>query len=198
MKRLLHFFTILILLTAFSLPLIGDPGMAKLNIFVSAMDDPCKLSSRTWYITIFDCDGNVFEWCGKRFILIPAKCGHVEVSVPPGCYYIKAVWNFWYYEQGSYYRVNHWTDAAIVQACCEKTTCVRLFNPSVHRCGKIYVRALRDLVRQKAMKFEVANQAEKAINATLKQIPVPLKKFELGIEEEIEKLLKEKVRKEEK
>lgn len=27
-------------------------GMAKLNVFVSGMDDPCGVDSRTWYVTI--------------------------------------------------------------------------------------------------------------------------------------------------
>ena len=60
------------------------------------------------------------------------------------------------------------------------------------------MRALRDLARQEAIKIDVANQAEKAINETLNQIPVPIKKFEIGIEEEIEELLKAKAVKEEK
>lgn len=88
-------------------------GMAKLNIFVSGIDDPCGLDDRTWYVTIYDCDGNVLEWCGKRYVVLRAECGHLEVEVPPGCYYIKAVWNFTVVKPGFIYRVNHFTDAAI-------------------------------------------------------------------------------------
>ena len=166
-------------------------GMAKLNIFVSGMDDPCGFDNRTWYVTIYDCDGNVLEWCGRRYVVMRAPCGHLEVEVPPGCYYIKAVWSFVIVLPGLVYRVNHFTDAAIVGACCEQTTCVKLFNPSAHRCGYIYVRALRDLVRQKGIKPELARQAEDAINATLQEMPRPIKLFELGHEEEIERLVKE-------
>lgn len=167
-------------------------GMSKLNVWVSGTDDPCSISDRTWYITIFDCDGNVLQWCGKKYVVMPALCGHLEVEVPPGCYYIKAVWSFWL-ELGPriIYRVNHFTDAAIVQACCEQNVCVKLFNPSIHRCGTIVVRALKDLVRQKAIKPEQANQVEKAMNEALAGIEKPKKAFELAIsDEEIERLVK--------
>ena len=166
-------------------------GLAKLNVLVSGIDDPCGVDSRTWYITIYDCDGNVLEWYNKRYVVLKAPCGHLEVEVPPGCYYIKAVWGFVVVTPGLVYRVNHFTDAAIVTVCCEQTACVKLFNPSAHRCGYIYVRALRDLVRQKAIKPELAKAAEDAINATLEQQPQPIKEFELGHEDEIIKLITE-------
>ena len=171
-------------------------GLAKLNVFVSGMDDPCTVSNRTWYVTIYTCDGNVLEWCGKRYVVLPARCGHLEVEVPPGCYYIKAVWGFTMVKPEHVYRVNHFTDAAIVMACCDATTCVKLFNPSAHRCGYIYVRALRDLVNQKGIDPGVAQRAEEAIQDTLEQIPRPFKRFELGHEQEIVELLKHRKEKE--
>lgn len=160
-------------------------GLAKLNIWVSDTDDPCKVSNRTWYITIFDCDGNVLQWCDKKYVVMPAKCGYLEVEVPPGCYYIKAVWSFWLSPgAGIIYRVNHFTDAAIVQACCDQTACVKLFNPSIHRCGNIVVRALNDLVRQKAIKADQVKQVETALAAALEKIEKPAKLFELAISDE--------------
>ena len=166
-------------------------GMAKLNVLVSGMDDPCGLSDRTWWVTIYDCDGNVLDWCGKRYVVMRAECGHLEVEVPPGCYYLKAVWSFTIVTPNLVYRVNHFTDAAIVTACCEQTTCVKLFNPSAHRCGYIYIRAIRDLLKQKALRPQTARQAEQAIDAVLAELPRPLKEFELGHEEEIVKLISE-------
>jgi len=163
-------------------------GMAKLNVWVSGLDEPCKVDNRTWYVTIYDCDGNVLEWCGKKYVVLPAKCGHLEVEVPPGCYYIKAVWGFRLV--GGIYYVNHFTDAAIVQARCNETTCVKLFNPSVHRCGIIYLHAIRDLVKQKAIPVEVAKKAEAAIEEVLKNVPKPAKAFELGHIDELERLVK--------
>jgi len=166
-------------------------GMAKLSVFVSGTDDPCGLDSRTWYVTIYDCDGNVLQWCGKKYVVLRAECGHLEVEVPPGCYYIKAVWGFTVVTPGLVYRANHFTDAAIVNARCEQTTCVKLFNPSAHRCGYIYVRALRDLVAQKAIKPELARHVEEAIGTVNEQLGRPTKLFEQGHEEEIERLVKE-------
>lgn len=163
-------------------------GMAKINVWVSDLDDPCSVSSRTWYVTIYDCDGNVLEWCGRRYVVMPARCGHLEVEVPPGCYYIKAVWGFTPVSPVRFW-VNHFTDAAIVQARCDESVCVTLFTPSAHRCGYIYLRAIRDLAKQKAIEPAAAKEAEAAINAVLKRLPAPAKKFEIEQDEEIEKLV---------
>ena len=188
-KKQLILFVLLISFLSLQLLSTCTQGVGKLSIYVSAMDDPCKVdNTRTWYVTIYNCDGTVLEWCGKRYVVIPTKCGYLEVKVPPGCYYLKAVWGFHLIGHGVYW-VNHYTDAAIVQACCGKTTCVRLFNPSAHRCGIIYALAINDMIRMKAIKPQTGERAIKAINDTLKQIPIPIKKFELGHEEEIIKLL---------
>jgi hypothetical protein len=171
-------------------------GMAKLNVWISAMDDPCGVDNRTWYVTIYDCDGNVLEWCGRKYVVLPAKCGHLEIEVPPGCYYLKAVWGFRLL--GGIYYVNHFTDAVIVQAICDQTVCVKLFNPSIHRCGIIVLRAVRDLVQQKAIRPELAKQYEAALNAVLANVPRPMKGFELDHLDEIEKLAREEESKEQK
>jgi hypothetical protein len=164
-------------------------GMARLNVWISAMDDPCGVDNRTWYVTIFDCNGNVLEWCGRKYVVLPAKCGHLQVDVPPGCYYVKAVWNFSLL--GGIYYVNHFTDAAIVQAVCEQTACVKLFNPSLHRCGTIILRAIKDMVQQKAVKAEAAKQFETALKAVLADVPKPAKGFELNYLDVIEKGVRE-------
>lgn len=166
-------------------------GMAKLNIFVSELDDPCGISDRTWYITIYDCDGKVLEWCGERYAVMRAPCGHLEVKVPPGCYYIKGVWSYWRVPGG--YRANHFTDAAIVQACCEQTTCVKLFNPSVHRCGLILLMALEDLILQKVIKRAQFKSVAGPLRRLLKAIgKVPRRKFELGHTGDFDRLTEEK------
>lgn len=164
-------------------------GMAKLNIWVSDTDDPCAMSNRTWYVTIYNCDGQALEWCGKKYVVLPAPCGHLEVEVPPGCYRVNAVWSFSF--AGGIYYVNHFTDSAVVQACCDQTTCVTLFNPSTHRCGTIFLRAVRDLVAQRAIRPALARQVETAVNALLEQLPRPVKGFELDHLDEIERLVRE-------
>ncbi|MBL7731095.1 MAG: hypothetical protein JNM88_07955 [Chitinophagaceae bacterium] len=164
-------------------------GMTKLNIYVSAMDNPCGIDQRTWYVTIYDCDGNVLQYCGRKYVVMPARCGHLEVEVPPGIYYIKAVWSFRLL--GGIYYVNHFTDAAIVQACCGDHVCVKLFNPSIHRCGTILVRAMYDVALQKGIKPQEAKAVEQAVNAALEKVPKPEKQFELAHLDEIEKLVRE-------
>jgi hypothetical protein len=164
-------------------------GMAKINVWVSDLDDLCSVSSRTWYVTIYDCDGNVLQWCNKRYAVLPARCGHLEVEVPPGCYYIKAVWGFHLVKPAVYW-ANHFTDAAIVQARCDESVCVKLFTPSAHRCGYIYVRVIEDLLKNKAIEPAAAKEAEAAINAVLRHAPQPEKKFEMGHEEEIRELIR--------
>lgn len=164
-------------------------GMAKLNIWVSAIDDPCSIDNRTWYVTIYNCDGKVLEWCGRRFVVMPARCGHLEVEVPPGCYRINAVWSF--AVAGGVIYVNHFTDSAVVRACCDHHQCVTLFNPSIHRCGTIFLRAVRDLVLQKGINQEIAQPVEQAVNRLLAATPRPFRGFELDILDEIEKLVRE-------
>jgi hypothetical protein len=163
-------------------------GMAKLNVWVSGLDEPCTVDSRTWYVTIYGCDGKVLQWCGRTYGVIPARCGHLEVEVPPGTYYLKAVWSYWVEAGGLVYHGNHFTDAAIVQACCEHTTCVKLFTPQVHRCGIIFIRAIQDLVHQKAVDPALARTAMDAVQKLLEQVPRPIKGFELDHIDELDKL----------
>jgi len=170
-------------------------GMATLNIWISGIDDPCTISDRTWYVTIYECNGNVLQWCGKKYVCLPAKCGHLEVDVPPGCYYIKAVWGYTVVKPGEIYRANHFTDPAIVHAGCDVTTCVKIFAPKEHRCGLIFVLAIKDLVKQKVIKPQLANQAIRAINDILEQLPRPINEFELGHLDEIERLVQKHQRK---
>ncbi len=168
-------------------------GLATLNIWVSATDNPCSVDTKTWYVTIYDCDGHVLEWCGRKFVVMRARCGHLEVQVPPGCYRINAVWSFTF--AGGVFYVNHFTDSAVVQACCDHHVCVTLFNPSTHRCGVIFLRAVKDLLEQKAIKADVAQQVETAINNLLQFLPRPTKGFELDHLDEIERLVREQERK---
>jgi hypothetical protein len=164
-------------------------GMAKLNIWVSGTDDPCSIDNRTWYVTIYNCDGKVLQWCNRQYVVMPAKCGHLEVEVPPGCYLIRAVWSF--KAVGGVFYVNHFTDAAIVCACCDEKACVTLFNPSLHRCGTIVVRAIRDVVQQKGIKDATARNAEAALNALLAEVPKPAKGFELDHLDELERMVRQ-------
>jgi hypothetical protein len=163
-------------------------GLARVNVWVSGLDNPCKIDDRTWYVTFYHCDGSVLEWCGRRYVVLPARCGHLEVEVPPGCYRVNAVWSF-SVGAGVIY-VNHFTDSAVIQACCGETTCVTLFNPSAHRCGTIFLRAVQDLVLQRAIDAEVARPVQEAIGKLLQYIPRPIHAAELDMLDEMEKLVR--------
>lgn len=167
-------------------------ALAKLSVLVSATDDPCGVDSRTWYITIYNCDGSVLDWCGTRYVVMTARCGYLEIDVPPGTYYIKGVWGYTTITPGLVYRVNHFTDAAIVNVCCETTTCVKLFNPSVHRCGYIYVKALEDMAARQDLGRDVVAKAAEVVEAVRERGDFPGGLFEVGHAEEIERLVRER------
>jgi hypothetical protein len=123
-------------------------SIAKLNIWVSDVGDPCgtfKGGSEHGGIQIFDCKG-ILEWpCGHylapdgnwqpvpngKYENLPFKCGHLEVEVPPGCYWILAG----YESKGvRFFHLNYTTHVGIVQVGCHETACVKLFNPTVRLC----------------------------------------------------------------
>ncbi len=162
---------------------------AKLNIWISDLDKPCKISNIPWYVNIYTCDGEPLEWCGKRYIVLKADCGHLEVEVPPGCYTINAVWG--YYQTGGAIYGNHFTDHAIVNAKCGEETCITLYTPQAHRCGLIFKLALEDLVRHGQINKEIAFRAIEAVKAVIDTLPKPINRFELGILEEIDKKIRE-------
>ena len=159
-------------------------GLSRLNIFVSEEDDPCCISNGPWYISIFKCDGTVLEWCNKRYLVMEAECGHLEVAVPPGCYYIRAVAGYRITSDGTY-RGNHFTDAAIVQVCCDSHVCVTLFNPSIHRCGPLYSLALGDLAQTGRAKG-AAERVNQVVEQVAKEAGGGHPKFELAYLKEIE------------
>jgi hypothetical protein len=106
--------------------------MSRLNIWITDLGNPCRMAQRDWVVAVSNCEGQVLEWCGKRYDSVPAKCGHVELELPPGCYVIRASAHTWW-SQGHLY--GNWaTDRAVVQACCDERHCVTLYAPSVQAC----------------------------------------------------------------
>ncbi len=167
-------------------------GLAKLNIWISALDNPCKISSKRWFVNIFTCDGSPLIWCNKEYVGIGTdKCGHLEVEVPPGCYYINAV-EAWYIKDGVYYG-NHYTHNAIVQARCDEVVCVRLFASSLHRCGVIFAKAVQNAININRDLVQIAEPLIDNISRFLEYVPKPVAPFELDptVEKKIESILKE-------
>lgn len=120
-------------------------GFGALDIWITKLGQPCKISDRKWFVTIWHCDGSLLEWCGKKYIVVPAPCGHVSITIPPGCYYISAVWSYKELPNENY-QANHFTHGAIVELCCNERQCVKLYNPKIHKCGKILMEAAKNLV----------------------------------------------------
>lgn len=116
--------------------------LSHVQFYVSEMDKFCKISPRTWYITIFHCDGSVLEFANLQYLVVEAPNGHASVMLPPGEYSAIGVWGYWVGPNGNYFG-NHFTHQAIFQVCCGANVCVKLYNPSVHYCGIIYDRAIQ-------------------------------------------------------
>jgi len=168
-------------------------GLAKLNVWVSKVGDPCKVSNKTWYVNIYDCSGEILEWCDRKYAVIKAPCGHVEVELPPGCYIVNAVWGYWI-DANDVLHGNHFAHNTIVQVECDKVKCIKLFTPKAHVCGVIFRLAVADLVRQDVVPRNVAEKLNEALDETLKYIPRPAKKFELGVLKELKEMEKEQKR----
>lgn len=167
-------------------------GLGRLNVFVSGLDEPCKIDDRTWFITLYDCDGEVFKWCGRRYAVIPARCGHLELELPPGIYTAVGVWSFGV--GGGHVFGNHLTDHAIAQVCCGEHTCVTLYTPTAHRCGILFDVALDVLQRhpgEGGPPREVVARAREAIGEVLNHLPRPANPFELGNLDELMKTLEQ-------
>ncbi|HLX06552.1 MAG TPA: hypothetical protein VKY89_01680 [Thermoanaerobaculia bacterium] len=111
-------------------------SLATLNVWITSIGEPCHIDSRTWFVHVVDCEGRPVTWCNKTYRDMPAKCGHLEVEIPPGCYSVFATWdpspdikdfpeNFG----------NQLTHIQIVRVNCGDHACVTLFSPSAHFCG---------------------------------------------------------------
>lgn len=150
-------------------------GLGKLQIWIASEKDPCKISemdlhdNRPWKVAIWHCDGDLLVWCGKKYFNMPAKCGHLEVELPPGCYVVRAAGGMGVSKGGVW--GNHWTDHAIVGVQCDQTTCVKLFAPSAHHCGHGFMRVIERQIGNKLIPADLGGKALDALQAVLERIP---------------------------
>jgi hypothetical protein len=164
---------------------------ATLDVWVTKVGEPCRIDdTRTWYVHILHCNGEILEWCGRRYANLPTKCGQLEVQVPPGCYMVVATWS-----PGASAPVpttlgNHISHLQIVRVNCDEHVCVTLFPPTLHWCGIWWLFALREAttVGGTAMPQAAQRQAQEAMRAAeafLKAIPAdPLAMQMMKIEQE--------------
>ena len=131
-------------------------GVSLLNVWVSEEDDPCGTWNGAGQMSVLDCNG-VLQWnCGRylnpegkwvrvprgEYLHLPFKCGHIEVELPPGCYWVVAGYTS---PEGEHIHFNGTTHVGIVEVGCGETGCVKLFNPSVKLCWDWFHTGLRIL-----------------------------------------------------
>jgi hypothetical protein len=156
---------------------------ATLNVWITEIGDPCHIIKPNpdpvtgdplgWFVHVLDCDGKVLEWCGTTYRDIPAKCGHAEIELPPGCYSVMASHS----PKGVGVPPfgNRLTHVSVVRVNCGDHACVTLFSPSIWNCGTWFKTAIQDhtaVLVKGGMKAEVARGAVAAIDAFLKQVKI--------------------------
>ena len=158
-------------------------GLGKLNIWVSDVADACGTWNEGGTITILDCKG-ILTWpCGRylaggkwvavpngKYQNLPFKCGHLEVELPPGCYWVIAGW----VSPGQgYIHLNYTTHVGIVEVGCDESACVKLFNPSVRLCWNWFKVGLEVLSanRQAGIDRGRVDEIEKTVEDLLANVP---------------------------
>jgi len=168
-------------------------GMSTLQIWITSEGSPCTISERDendnlpWQVAIMHCDGRVLTWCGRRYVGIPAPCGHVEVQVPPGCYIIRAGEGMRVDKKGGLIG-NHMSDHAVVTACCDESVCVTLFAPTIHNCVRGVVVALGGAIEANLIPAETARPALTALKALNDKLPASA--FDTASQAVMDELLK--------
>lgn len=160
---------------------LSNMGVSRINIWISDVADPCGTWKGDATVSVLDCKG-ILTWpCGRYlsgnnwvavpngvYRNLPSTCGHLEVEVPPGCYWVTAG----YVTPGSgYIHLNYTTHVGIVEACCDETACVKLFNPTVRLCWNWFLVGLRTLAANKAIEGGKAAELEKMGEALMKTVP---------------------------
>src|SRR5947199_183453 len=161
---------------------------AKLNVWITNFGDPCHIEEKErWFVHVLDCEGKVLEWCGKKYSFIPAKCGHLEIEIPPGCYVVFAGHS----AQGAGRPPfgNRLTHIQVVRANCGDHVCVTLFSPSIWFCGTWFAHAVSTQLPglEKAnIDTKTARAAVDAVHALLGKIkPEPFtENMRLAVEQE--------------
>lgn len=151
---------------------------ATLCVWITEFGDPCHIikerAGERWFVHIVDCEGNVLEWCGRRFRDIEAKCGHAEIKVPPGCYAVFAGHSREGEGDGTF--GNRLTHVQVVRANCDDRICVTLFSPDLWYCGTWFAAAVRQQTTG-LLKCGLDRQAVKgaltAVDLLLGKVPVP-------------------------
>lgn len=146
--------------------------MAKLCIWITRFGDPCHIDDKEqYYVYITDCNGKILVWCDKKYAGLPAKCGHLEVEIPPGCYSVFASHTPGATGPGFGNRLTH---IQVVRANCGDRVCVTLYAPTLSKCGSWFAYAVETQIaglRAARIDPELANAAVKAVRALVAKLP---------------------------
>lgn len=140
---------------------------AKLDVWVTAVGEPCKIDMKyQWYVHVLHCNGEILDWCGRRFVNLVTKCGHLEIEIPPGCYSVCATWSP--APAGGAVPTslgNHISHMVIVRANCGDHLCVTLFPPTFHWCSIWWLIAAQDLMKNKLLPQDAREITQKTIES---------------------------------
>jgi hypothetical protein len=142
-------------------------GLATLNVWIHDKQDPCKISDEVWWVAVTYCNGNPVEWCGHTYSFEEAKCGHVELRLPPGCYIVHGL-QFFFLKKLFLF---HFTEHAIVIVNCDELGCAHLFTPTSRQWPKGAVRAVRFLAESQHLPKDKVEAFVAASDALLKDMP---------------------------
>lgn len=146
-------------------------GLRTLNVWIHDQADPCKISDETWFVTVTYCGASV-EWSGTTYTFIEAKCGHLEIELPPGCYVVFA-------SRFVFVPCNpipfNWifisSHFALVMVGCDQIACVHLYNPSYRQMVRPPGEAAWAMVEKHEVPKEAAEPLAGAVNAVLEHLP---------------------------
>lgn len=169
-------------------------GLAKLNIWVSDVADPCGTWKGTGSMSVLDCKG-ILDWpCGRylnpdgkwqpvpngKYQNLPFKCGHLEVELPPGCYWVIAGYTG---VNPGFIHLNGTTHVGIVEVGCDQDACVKLFNPTARLCWNWFKAGLQFLAAtpKGGVDQKRIDELEKNVEALLKDAPrLPIEEVIIG------------------
>jgi hypothetical protein len=145
---------------------------AKLNVWITRRADACHIDDHEqYYVHIVDCHGNPLVWCKKNYTFLPAKCGHLEIEIPPGCYTVFASHTKETPKDPRFQPFgNLLTHVQVVRANCGDHVCVTLFAPGLHYCGtwfKLAVEAQIAIFEANNIDAKLARNAAEAVGAFL-------------------------------
>jgi len=147
-------------------------GLGTLNVWIHDKVDPCKISDETWFLTVTYCNGIQVEWCGTTYAWMEAKCGHLEIELPPGCYVVFASQFVFVPDLPPPFKwilIN--SHFGLVMVECDQIACVHLYNPTYRQIIRPPGDAVWALVEKQEVPREAAERLTGAVNAVLEHVP---------------------------